>query len=257
MRRAVFAGFAALLVAAAASAELRRSFADPQAVFEEGNEAFEKGKIEEARGHYESLVKHGYESAALYYNLGNVHDRKGERGRAVLWYERAARLDPRDGDIRYNLSLARSHVKDAEPSLQERFLLYFTPTELGWAALAFLWIFFLLLAGRAIGGVPAAPWAAAATWSAGLLLALSAGWFAGTLYVNRVPKAVVVAPPGEVRNGPGEDYAVGFTVPEGSTVLILNRRPEWVQVGVPQQGLKGWMPTAGLGFVNPTAASIN
>ncbi len=54
--------------------------------------------------------------------------------------------------------------------------------------------------------------------------------------------AIVVAPPGEVRNGPGQEYAVGFTIPEGSKVLILNQRPDWVQVGVPQQGLKGWMP---------------
>ena len=57
------------------------------------------------------------------------------------------------------------------------------------------------------------------------------------------PWAVVTALPGEVRNGPGTDYAVGFTVPEGSKVLILNKRPEWTQIGAPIEGLKGWIPT--------------
>jgi uncharacterized protein YgiM (DUF1202 family) len=54
----------------------------------------------------------------------------------------------------------------------------------------------------------------------------------------------VIKAPGEVRNGPGQDYAVGFTVPEGSKVTLLNRRPEWSQIGVPQQGLKGWIPSS-------------
>ena len=64
-------------------------------------------------------------------------------------------------------------------------------------------------------------------------------------------------PPGEVRNGPGPDYAVGFTVPEGSSVLLLSRRPDWTQVGVPSQGLKGWMPNSEVEAVELTPASLN
>jgi len=26
-------------------------------------------------------------------------------------------------------------------------------------------------------------------------------------------------------------------------VIVLEKRPDWLQVGVPQQGLKGWMPS--------------
>jgi len=45
----------------------------------------------------------------------------------------------------------------------------------------------------------------------------------------------------EVRSGPGDQYTVRATVPEGRRALILNRRPGWVEIGIPSQSLKGWV----------------
>jgi len=89
----------------------------------------------------------------------------------------------------------------------------------------------------------------AATWVFGLCLLFFGTWFGFGIYETRQPFAIVTTPPGEVRNGPGTEYAVGFTIPEGSKVLVLNKRPEWTQVGVQQQGLKGWMPTQELELI--------
>lgn len=51
-------------------------------------------------------------SAALYYNLGNAYYRNGELGWAVLAYERALRLSPRDKYIQHNLQIATSQTTD-------------------------------------------------------------------------------------------------------------------------------------------------
>ncbi|HPR32608.1 MAG TPA: tetratricopeptide repeat protein, partial [Prolixibacteraceae bacterium] len=54
---------------------------------------------------YENLINQGYEPAALYYNLGNAHYKRGNLARAILNYERALLLAPNDEDIRFNLEL--------------------------------------------------------------------------------------------------------------------------------------------------------
>ena len=55
----------------------------------------------------------------------------------------------------------------------------------------------------------------------------------------------MVAPVAEVRSGPNMTYPANFTVPEGHRVLILKEEEPiqgWIEVGVPDQGLKGWVP---------------
>ena len=225
--------------------------------FAAANQLFEKGDMVKAGEIYQSLIAQGFEGAELYYNLGNLHYRRGERGKAVLWYERAARLKPRDADIRFNRTLARSHIKDEEGDLLRKIFMTFTGDELSAALTVLLWLFFGLIGARTIGWIKNESWPGVAIGVNGFLLAMMAGWFAVAVAMERQPMGIVINPPGEVRNGPGMDYAVGFTVPEGSSVLLLNRRPDWTQVGLPEQGLKGWMPNAEIEAVEITPASLN
>ncbi len=208
----------------------------------ESNQAYEQGEFDKAHDGYLSLVQQGFESPSLYYNLGNASYKKGERGDAVLWYERALRLAPRDPDILFNLSLARSHLKDEEADVFQKIIFYFTDKELAFFTLLLCWIFFVVLGLEFIKGPEIETWSIPILWTTGIFLVLGGTWFGARLMAAHKPWAIVVSPPGEVRNGPGLEYAVGFTIPEGSKVVILDRRPEWSQVGVPQQGLKGWMP---------------
>jgi Tetratricopeptide repeat/Bacterial SH3 domain len=215
-----------------------------QTKFLEANKAFESGEIEKAQELYEDVGKQGFEGSAFYYNRGNLHYRKGERGKAILWYERALRLSPRDADIKYNLTLAKSHIKDEKPNILENIVFFFSLSELGWTLTLLIWAFFILLGARTLGWITNEAGVSLSLWFSGFLLLIVGGWFGVNAYFSSQSVAIVMVPPGEVRNGPGTDYAVGFTIPEGSKVVVLNKRPEWIQVGVPQQGLKGWMPAA-------------
>ncbi len=231
--------------------------ASPNDRFAAANQALEKGDMDKANEIYQALIAQGFQSAELYYNIGNLHYRRGERGKAVLWYERALRLAPRDADIQFNLSLATSHIKDNEKDFLQRIFMTFTMNELSIALALLLWLFFGIVGARTLGWITSESWPGVTLWLSGSLLALVFAWTGVAFAMEHQPAGVVINPPGEVRNGPGPDYAVGFTIPEGSHVLLLNRRPDWTQVGVPNQGLKGWIPNSEVEAVEITRASLS
>ncbi len=233
------------------------TYVSPQDIFQKANSAYEKGDLGLALESYDALVRQGFESSSLYYNLGNVHYRRGERGKAILWFERASRMAPRDSDIQFNLSLARSHIREDENNFIRKIFLTFTNNELSWIVLVVSWLFFLVLGGVILGWIKSETWPTTYLWFCGMILLVSIGWLSANTYILRDPIGIVVAPPGEVRNGPGLEYAVGFTIPEGSKVYIMNKRPDWIQVGVPQQGLKGWMPAKEVEAVSLTSALLS
>jgi len=222
----------------------------PQEKFEQANSLFESGETNRALEIYRELIRLGFSSDSLYYNLGNAFYRRGERGNAILWYLRAKNLAPRDSDITFNLSIAQSHIKNIRGPFLEKIVFYVTNKELGWIVTALTWIFFIFLSLVLSEKIQAEVWPAITLWTSGILLVLFSAWLGIHLTLGAKPWAVVRIPPGEVRNGPGNDYAVGFTVPEGSTILIMNKRPKWTQIGVPQEGLKGWILTDELEEIN-------
>lgn len=83
-------------------------------LFLSGNQLYQQEKYEEAIENYEQILKRNFESAQLYYNLGNAYFRVGNIGRCILNYERAQKLAPLDDDIRYNLQIANSYTDKIE-----------------------------------------------------------------------------------------------------------------------------------------------
>lgn len=73
--------------------------------------AYADGNFDVAEKYYLRLVGEG-ESSAVYYNLACTYYRQDNIAKAVLWFERALRLDPSDDDIRFNLAMARDKTVD-------------------------------------------------------------------------------------------------------------------------------------------------
>lgn len=80
--------------------------------FEKGNQLFIEGEYREAIEAYMVVVESGLVSAELYFNLGNAIFRTGDFPRAILFYERARRLSPKDEDILLNLGIANTRITD-------------------------------------------------------------------------------------------------------------------------------------------------
>lgn len=76
------------------------------------NSFYEQANYDEAIKQYNSILESGLESGNLYYNLGNCFFKKQELGRALLNYEKARRLIPKDLDLESNYEYACSLIKD-------------------------------------------------------------------------------------------------------------------------------------------------
>jgi tetratricopeptide (TPR) repeat protein len=224
----------------------------------EANWLYEKGRYAEAAERYQALVDAGLAHAHLFYNLGNAYFRSGDLGRAVLNYQRAQRLSPRDLDIRANLTQAQAQTQDnitaedtgAAAGLLRRLFEYVTPHELalraliGWFALCSLLTAAILVALRRqlllyASGIVA-------------ILALGSVLSAGIRLVdeNKRPPAVVVVDRITLRSGPGESYLAEFTLHAGAPVRVLEQRAGWARILLPGE-LQGWAPAAAFEQVIP------
>ena len=212
------------------------------------NSLYESGRFLEAALVYEQLIDQGYESGALYYNLGNAYFKQGDLGRAILSYRRAERLYPRDADIRANLEIARAQRTDvydggssatgpvSRLTLDELAQI----TLLVWIALALLVVLLLFAKRQTVRRG-----AASASVALGLVLLLSVAAMGERWYSESSDhELVVVAEIVDVVSGPGTTYAQEFTLHGGAEARLLEQRGSWTRLELPGGALQGWVPSS-------------
>lgn len=128
-------------------------FAQYDDLVSRGNNFYQNEQYEEAIALYQRVLDNNYESVYLYYNMGNSYFRMGKLGYAILYYEKALKIDPGDEDASYNLKLANARIVDKIKELPEVPILAYwdlVVTSLaleGWLSLfVFFWILFLVSA---------------------------------------------------------------------------------------------------------------
>lgn len=227
--------------------------------FDEGNRLYQEGDFAGAIAGYGAVLDGGFESAELYYNLGNAHFRLGEIGEAVLNYERAARLDPASDDIRANLALINQGLQDR-----------IEPMPRFWLVSAFDWWLGLIPPG-AMPGLVAGCYLLLGAALVMLVLRRPAGWrrnllrtayaaalatailgatlLVGETGLGRPEEAVVMAAEARVLSAPSEEGGLTvFTLHEGTKVRIDRRAGGWAEI-VLADGKVGWLPLSALEVV--------
>jgi tetratricopeptide (TPR) repeat protein len=274
-RKVLFAALAAAVIGAALfGVLLRPASSEPAAglteIFARGNSLYEGGDYEGAIEQYSSLVAKGVHRSDLYYNLANSYYKTGDLGHAVLYYERARRLAPRDGDVRENLALVRAQLRDKQFVREENRLVsglawprhnlnageMRLAASLCYVALCFLGIVFVLRdtrwvssvyryasyasLGRLAGLSKTQDLIAAVTLAA--LLFLSTGMSAQQKARSEKGRraAVVVAEEVAVMSGPTDDATLQFKIHEGTLVEVSDQRGVWMRIALPG-GLSGWV----------------
>lgn len=126
----------------------------PEELMNKGNGQYRNSNFAGAAKTYRQLVSQGYESTALYYNLGNSYFKQNKLGPAILYYEKALELSPRDEDILHNLEIVQARTVDEIEQVPELFLfewwdaLLAALTVSGWMlAVTLLYVLFLVSVG--------------------------------------------------------------------------------------------------------------
>lgn len=258
----VLIGLATLACAAGCGLRSCRA-ADMQAetagqLFSRARAAYQAGEYDRAIESWERIVALGRESGNLYYNLGNSYFKKGEPGRAVLQYERAALFIPQDSDLRSNheyvlslLGLPRRQFGNRFERLADR--LFETQTIDSLTALLSV-IYVLALACLACSMF--FPGYGRAARIALALLAVvcipAAVALRGKIaWLNR--GAVVIAREAKVSFEPLEGATTYFPLGQGAAVEILERTDRWYKVRRPD-GKTGWIEQSAAAPVRDTGA---
>ncbi len=224
----------------------------PDALFEQGNAAYEAGRYDEAVEAYTHVLAYGVQDPRAHYNLANAQFKAGRLGPAILQYERALRLAPGDDDIRDNLEFARRLIRDRVedspvpyPIAAARGLLDAMPVGLVTGLLlSFYWVGVGALGALCLVRREAIRRGLGYGALGALLIAVvAAGALAWKVHDIEADHAIVMRDRADVLSGPAEDNTVLFTVHEGTRLEVRNRRDGWIQVSLPN-ALSGWIAAA-------------
>ena len=103
-------------------ASLYSTAINPDSLMVRANRAYDHQQYDSAINMYQSVLKQGLVSPKLYFNLGDAYFRQKDMPSAILYFEKAKKLDPNNADIRYNLNLANTMIPDKIVKVPEMFL---------------------------------------------------------------------------------------------------------------------------------------
>ncbi|MBE0647442.1 MAG: tetratricopeptide repeat protein [Bacteroidales bacterium] len=228
---------------------------DSQKLVADANQAYSDGIYTDAVTLYKQVIGQGYEAPELYYNLGNAYFKLNEMPQAILWYERAHRLDPGNEDISFNLNVANNKIADKIDPLPQLFYIRWYQAVVtlfpvnAWAVQT---IVFFALTLTCI----------TLYFSSRRLFLRKAGFWAGMLFIfltlftllfsvsgyqstKNLHEAIVFDPTITVKSSPDEKSIDLFVLHEGTKVQLLDKIGDWYEVRI-ASGSVGWLPAGAL-----------
>lgn len=221
-----------------------------EALLKQGNAAYAKNDFKAAAKAYQQVLDAGYESVAVYFNLGNANYKLAEMPEAILNYEKALKLSPGDADIQQNLQLANLKITDRIAAVPVFFL---TKWWRGFIYLLSLSTLSVLTVSCFITGFALiitylfliAVWPKKLAFyggitvlSLGLLFMLMAG--IQSHYLNSDQQGIVFASTLDIKSGPDAQQKTLFVIHEGTKVTIQEQEGEWIKILL-SNGNGGWM----------------
>lgn len=221
--------------------------------FAKANYYYNESRYDTAIIIYERIMEEGFVSAPLLYNIGNTYFKMRNYPMAILYYEKALKLDPTNKEIKQNLAIANALITDKIEPMP---------------------VFFLTKWWRNIGNqLSANGWAGASLKLFGLLLILlfvyftartrgvrKASFFTSILviilfvcslifayqkhqYLNEQNEAIVMMPTITVKSSPSSSGVDLFVLHEGTKVEIMDKADNWDKIKI-ADGSVGWMPSS-------------
>ncbi len=219
--------------------------------FKTGNTFYAEQNFVEALAQYNLLADSGWQSAPLFYNMGNSYYRLGKTGYAILYYEKALLQQPNDPDIRKNIKVAQLNKIDEfevvpTPVLKKvglAFVNFFNADV--WAILGLIFVFAAAtLIVVFLKSTQKSTWQFSLYVVFGLLGLFSLFMAYQKINFNKNQNyGVLVTDNAYVKSAPknGEDL---FIIHEGTKAQIEETYNDWVKVRFPD-GNSGWLESEG------------
>jgi len=226
------------------------SFAqNPELQMAKANEFYQNEQISQAVEICQSLVDNGFESDALFYNLGNAYHRNGEFGKAIANFQRALRLNPKNDDAAFNLHHTRLKTRDfveiPKPSvfiqifesirtkLSESYWLFFLQISI------LVGILLYFLRKLTFGKFRILRW----IFQINLIFVLffAGFWIANIVYFSTNKSGVITETAVEIFSEPSEFGTHIATVHDGLEIEFLKTQSGWQGIRL-NDGTVGWVP---------------
>lgn len=219
------------------------------ALWNEGNKAYREGNYEKAIEEYRAILDRGEFSEELYYNLANAYFKSEKLGKAILYYNKALRIDPSSEDTLHNLALCEAQTKDKISVVPEFFLNSWMRSMrnamscTAWSVLS-LAMFALLLAFALLFLLAASVKVRKAGFFGALcavLLFVTTTLFAVSSRSDILShdEAIVMGSAISVKSSPDNSATDLFVLHEGTKVRIVAEMDEWAELVI-ADGKKGW-----------------
>lgn len=247
-----------LLVSLLASLMFSLCFAQDDhylAKIEQANGAYAEAAYDSALSIYTEVYQSGYESFSLYYNMANSFYKQGEIPSAILFYERAIKLNPSDKDAQFNIAIAQEASVDKIEKLPvfigsqfwKNFRSSYTMDSWAWLAILFLLLsslsFLLFIRAKDAGTRKVFFYGSIFCVSLFLLSMISAE----SAYNYRFKKesGIIFSPSITVQSAPAQNSGELFVLHEGTKVILLGEENTWYNIRL-EDGNEGWVPSASI-----------
>lgn len=247
---------ALLMLMALPSALSANESAYPDSLWNAANAAYSEGRWSDAIDGYMMISDLGLESPALYCNTGDAFFKDGNIPMAILYYERALKLDPSYSDARFNLELMNSLIQDRIDPVPEFILktwflkvCYMMDSD-SWAVLFIVFVgltlacllLFLLSPGIALRRT--------GFFTGIAVLILSVFSIVFSLWQKNGymsdDEAIVMRPVVSVKSSPSSESSTDlFILHEGTKVRVIDEVGGWNNVEL-ADGRQGWMSVSDL-----------
>ncbi len=246
----------ALMLPVAASAQ-QNEYVD--SLWNDANAAYADGRWGDAVAGYEMISDMGLESAALYCNTGDAYFKDMNVPKAILYYERALKLDPSYSDARYNLELLNNGIQDRIDPVPEfvlkawmKDICYIMDSD-SWAV-CFIVFFALALALVLLFVLgPTAAWRRTGFFAGLVMLLIAAFSVSFSVWQKndymKADEAIVMRPVSSVRSSPSSGSATDlFILHEGTKVKVIDTVGSWNNIEL-ADGRQGWLPSADIEII--------